>query len=1426
MKSKLELRDFNDNRIIKFPFGKQFQKGVRPLSLKGESIYLLLELHSKIKILKKPTNKEVFGFETIKTIDQLALDIFQYLAHLVYLRIDLTKPSQRFAESKFTISRKSSSKKNFDLEKKKKNQEQEKNKKKRENGIDKDKVNNRTEEKEKSLTNGNENKNKATKTNKEKQSNNPRSSIIQKRKTNSELFLNLKKIFKKIKLLEIHGGSVTQIADLKKILPTLHTLIITNNVISSLQNVFGKNDFVDGSDQSDVAIRVFSCTGNQLEEIDNSLAPLLELRKLDLSHNKISKIKNLRNNFNLISLDLKWNQISSLSKINSQLGNLTELILSNNQIKAVGDLYKLKSLKILDLSRNLITQFQEIEKLKRLPILKKLFLKGNPICKAKNYFEITISIFKDHFFFSLDNIEISKYIQKQRDQIEYNFEKMDKQNEEFLYDQIKRQKSLRGKKRIASIKEISKKTNNKNNDKKENNKNDNDNNKDNNNDGNSINPNQISNNLKMEKLKKDQLGEISEKVNILLSKVDELKKNYGVEWLSIFNEINLSLYLTESEKKEEQLKKEKKQRRDLRKLEKKRERRRIRKLEKLEQKRKEEEEKRIQEQKRKEAIIRQKKEEEGRKRQEEEKKRKEEEERIKKEKEEEERIKAEKEKVEKEKKKKEKKLQKEISEVDSYWGGGPPILMSTSNSDSSPSSHSISSTDSSGSESHSEKENTKKINNFKVKSYFSDISQLNNDENETENGGENENKDEKENNEDIKKISIIKIINEVIIDEINSNNILFTNILEFEKILTEELTIKIKFLDQNSKNETKEINYQFYSIKNFELFFKRLEKNQKKLEKAKKKEINTNLNDPKGTTEHENTKDTNNNENVNVNGEGKKENNDENKEENEKTNEGIENKNKNDNNNNENGEENKNKANVNENENRNENENNNNKETENKKKNNIEKEKQNVDVYENNNGGKNEIKEETNLNQELKIESQTMILDKEILKEEDIQDRDMNNKIGRKKENEDEDEDEDENENENEKEPEKENENEKENEKEKEKEKEKETEDKNEEEWVMIDDDEDKKEKENENLTENKKGNFVNIEIKWKTLNTNLSIYTNYFPNEERNKIKKQKKRETFFKYVFSQKNIEEKMKLSEKLQTFLIITHLSSDGEKILKTLYVSYLKSSGKYQEEKNSIIIITNKNLYLIDENEKISENDPTNRYKLLFRLANEDIAQFEFGYDRQYFIFHTQKKSFVFLTRNRDLSGKFAEEIAGLFPKMQIVEFNQQNPKGYNESIIPQIKKFLKNQKSNSNRNKRNFVQTSSHYLLCYTLGFELKENTNLKKNRSIMITEQFLIIATEALVKSANLGSSMENQSRFRDVLIYPIESINKIRLYEKNWQKIKLNILMKKKKITSNVIKISLLITSPDEFVKFLTLLETSYIDQSDRLSLPLYIKN
>ncbi|KAJ6253965.1 outer arm dynein light chain 1 protein [Anaeramoeba flamelloides] len=1396
---------------------KQFQKGVRPLSLKGESIHLLLELHSKIKILKKPTNKEVFGFETIKTIDQLALDIFQYLAHLVYLRIDLTKPPQHFAESKFSISRKSSSKKNFDSGKNKNNQEQEKNKKKRENEIDKKKANNKGE-KEKNKTNGsgngNEKENKAIETNKEKQSNNPRSSIIQKRKTNSESFLDLKKIFKKIQLLEIHGGSMAQIVHLRKILPTLHTLIITNNIISSLENVFGKNDFVDGSDQSDVAIRVFSCTGNQLTEIDISLAPLLELRKLDLSHNKITEIQNLRNNFNLISLDLKWNQISSLSEINSQLGNLTELILSDNQIKTVGEVYKLKSLKILDLSRNLITQFQEIEKLKRLPILTKLFLKGNPICKAKKYFEITISIFKDHFFFNLDNIEISKYMQKQPNQNEYNFEEMDQQNEEFLYDQIKRQKSLRGKKRIASINNISKKNNNEKND--NNNVNDKINNNgnsinSNDNDDNSINTNQISNNLKMERLKKDQLGEISEKVNILLSKVDELKKNYGVEWLSIFNEINLSLYLTESEKKEEQLKKEKKQRRDLRKLEKKRERRRIRKLEKLEQKRKEEEEKIIKEKKRKEAIIRQKKEEEERIRQEEVKKRKEEEERIRKEKEEKERVKAEKEKAEKEKKKKEKKLQKEISQVDSYWGGGPPILMSTSNSDSSPSSHSISSTSSSESESHSEKENKKKMNNFKVKSYFSHINISNNNENKTENGDENEdeneNKDEKENNEDIKKISIIKIINEVIIDEINSNNILFTNILDFEKILTEELTIKIKFLDQNSKNETKEINYQFYSIKNFELFFKRLEKNQKKLEKREKKEIDTNLNNQMGNIGNKNENQNNNNENETENGnEIQGEN--ENKYENEN---GDENKNKvNSNNNenkNENVDENKDKVNVNENENKNQNGNNDNKEIENKNKNNIEKYKEKVDIHENNHEEKNEIKEETNTDQESKIKSQTGNIDKEILKGEGIEE-DKNIK----------------NENKNEKEikNEEKNENEKENVSLNEKQKE----NKNEEEWVMIDDDEDKKEKENENLTENKKENFVNIEIKWKTLNTNLSIYTNYFPNEKRNKIKKQKKRETFFQYVFSQKNIEEKMKLSEKLQTFLIITHLSSDGEKILKTLYVAYLKSSGKYQEERNSIIIITNKNFYLIDENEKISENDPTNRYKLLFTLANEDIAQFEFGYDRQYFIFHTQKKSFVFLTRNRDLSGKFAEEIAGIFPNMQIVEFNQQNPKGYNQSIIPQIKKFLKNQKSNFNRNKSNFVQNSSHYLLCYTLGFELKGNTKLKKNRSIMITEQFLIIASEALVKSANLGSNMENQSRFRDVLIYPIESINKIHLYEKNWQKIKLNILIKQKKIKSNVIKISLLITSPDEFVKFLTLLETSYIDQSDRLSLPLYIKN
>ncbi|KAJ6227637.1 outer arm dynein light chain 1 protein [Anaeramoeba flamelloides] len=473
--------------------GENFRSGRKALSLKLASISILTKIYPQVKripIIKK--NQEAFGFTTEKTFDQQIADLFLCLSQIIYLRIDFPDSPRQKQGLKKTSSGMLRNSNSLTTEGKIESQNNQKD--------------------------GNDN-------------------------------YNLSTIFQKLRIFEIHGGTMKEILDLKSsILPSLHTFIIQNNQIHSFREVFHRIDSQGGSEKPKSKLHVFTCSCNSITEIDKSFHSLTDLRKIDLNNNQISKIENLKNNFKLISLNLRNNKISSLHNINRELGNITELVLSENQIKNIGDLHNLKALEILDLSGNMITKFQEIEKLQNLRILKRLFLKSNPICKAKNYFEITVSFFNDNYPFFLDNIEITKYINNNNNNNniknqEYNLSEIDFQNEKLMTEIIKLNKSSRSRIRIAKIEDISQANKSKKVEKKKSGGYEGELHKQKN---------------EKEQLQKEQLNEITDQVNILKNKVDELKKEYEIDWLNFFNKIDLSQYLTLSEKKEEQLKQEKK----------------------------------------------------------------------------------------------------------------------------------------------------------------------------------------------------------------------------------------------------------------------------------------------------------------------------------------------------------------------------------------------------------------------------------------------------------------------------------------------------------------------------------------------------------------------------------------------------------------------------------------------------------------------------------------------------------------------------------------------------------------------------------------------------------------------------------------------------------------------------------------------------
>lgn len=78
------------------------------------------------------------------------------------------------------------------------------------------------------------------------------------------------------------------------------------------------------------------------------LTNLVKLKRIDLMHNKISKIEGLDTLVNLEQLDLDGNRIKAIEKLDSQ-HNLRELSLGQNRIRKIENLSHLTKLRVLDI---------------------------------------------------------------------------------------------------------------------------------------------------------------------------------------------------------------------------------------------------------------------------------------------------------------------------------------------------------------------------------------------------------------------------------------------------------------------------------------------------------------------------------------------------------------------------------------------------------------------------------------------------------------------------------------------------------------------------------------------------------------------------------------------------------------------------------------------------------------------------------------------------------------------------------------------------------------------------------------------------------------------------------------------------------------------------------------------------------------------
>ncbi|CAH8520111.1 unnamed protein product [Heterobilharzia americana] len=110
--------------------------------------------------------------------------------------------------------------------------------------------------------------------------------------------------------------------------------------------------------------------------------------------------KNQNGKWTTQTLKLNNNQIEDITaipalanEIFNDISSLTWLDVSCNKISSIPNtISNLRCLKIFYVHGNQIRSFQDVLKLKQLPLLSKLTLHGNPIEKEKGYFHVVLSI--------------------------------------------------------------------------------------------------------------------------------------------------------------------------------------------------------------------------------------------------------------------------------------------------------------------------------------------------------------------------------------------------------------------------------------------------------------------------------------------------------------------------------------------------------------------------------------------------------------------------------------------------------------------------------------------------------------------------------------------------------------------------------------------------------------------------------------------------------------------------------------------------------------------------------------------------------------------------------------------------------------------------------------------------------------------------
>lgn len=235
--------------------------------------------------------------------------------------------------------------------------------------------------------------------------------ILPERTTIQKQFIDLQ-LFQSLKFLEIQRFSFSLIKGVKSLRAQLNYLICTRS-LGALNEVLEScgADKAQGFIWNELKEAGFA--HNNIKNLDGSLefAPWLE--RLDLSHNDIVDASPLNCLLNLKYLNLSYNKIDRVPPFSGPICDKLEvLVLRDNFIEDVRDLYPLPKLKELDLRNNCIVDHSTLIPLINMTSLCKLSLEDNPICFHPQHRLRTVrflNINAEKNDFNLDNLPLNRH---------------------------------------------------------------------------------------------------------------------------------------------------------------------------------------------------------------------------------------------------------------------------------------------------------------------------------------------------------------------------------------------------------------------------------------------------------------------------------------------------------------------------------------------------------------------------------------------------------------------------------------------------------------------------------------------------------------------------------------------------------------------------------------------------------------------------------------------------------------------------------------------------------------------------------------------------------------------------------------------------------------------------------------------------------